>query len=68
VQVGAREVEEVTFTQLTSDAFSYRDAVRFRNGSELVLQRLQEGQRVRVLNLSSVDAINPEFELLAPAA
>lgn len=68
VQVGVRGVEEVTFTQITSDAFSYRDAVHFRNGCELVLQRLQEGQRVRVLNLSSVDAINPEFELLAPAA
>lgn len=68
IQVDIRRVEEVTFTQITSDAFSYRDAMRFRNGCELILQQLQEGQRVRVLNLSSADAVNPELELLAPAA
>jgi hypothetical protein len=63
-----RKVEEVTFSQITSDAFSYRDAVRFSNGSEITLQQLQEGQRVRVLNLSPADAGNPALELLAPAA
>ena len=67
-QVGVRRVEEVTFTQITSDAFSHRDAVHFRNGCQLILQQLQEGQRVRVLNLSSTDAGNPALELLAPAA
>lgn len=68
IQVGARRVEEVTFSQITSDAFSYRDAVRFYNGHEIILQQLQEGQRVRVLNLSPADAGTPEMELLAPAA
>jgi hypothetical protein len=67
-QVGVRGVEEVTFTQITSDAFSYRDAVRFRNGCEIILQLLQQGQRVRVLNLSSADTASPELEWLAPAA
>jgi hypothetical protein len=67
-QVGVRGVEEVTFTQITSDAFSYRDAVRFRNGCEIILQLLQHGQRVRVLNLSSADTASPELEWLAPAA
>jgi len=67
-QVGIRGVEEVTFTQITSDAFSYRDAVHFRNGIEIILQQLQEGQRVRVLNLSSADTASPELEFLAPAA
>ena len=67
-QVGVRRVEEVTFTQITSDAFSYRDAVHFRNGIEIILQQLQEGQRVRVLNLSLADIASPELEFLAPAA
>jgi hypothetical protein len=68
MEVGVSKVEEVTFSQITSDAFSYRDAVRFSNGSEITLQQLQEGQRVRVLNLSPADAGNPALELLAPAA
>lgn len=67
-QAGVRGVEEVTFTQTSSEAFSYRDAVRFRNGCEIILQKLQEGQRVRVLNFSAADAANPELERLAPAA
>jgi hypothetical protein len=32
---------------------TFRDAVRFHNGVEPLLQRLDEGQRVRVLELSS---------------
>lgn len=48
--VGASE--EVTFTQITASAHSYRDAVRFRNGREVRLQELREGQRVKVLDLS----------------
>ena len=67
-QVGIRQVEEVTFTQITSAEFSFRDAVRFQNGIEAILQQLQEGQRVRVLNLSSADTASPELESLAPAA
>ena len=47
--------EEVTFTQLTATANAYRDAVRFTNGREILLQRLNKGQRVRVLELSSVE-------------
>jgi len=42
--------------------------VRFRNGIETILQQLQEGQRVRVLNLSLADTASPELEILAPAA
>jgi hypothetical protein len=41
--------EEVTFTQLTTTPNAYRDAVRFTNGREILLQRLNKGQRVRVL-------------------
>jgi len=48
--VGASE--EVTFTQLTAAANTYRDAVRFTNGREILLQRLNKGQRLRVLQVS----------------
>jgi hypothetical protein len=47
--------EEVTFTQLTATANAHRDAVRFTNGREILLQRLNKGQRVRVLELSLVE-------------
>ena len=47
--------EEVTFTEITARPNTYRDAVRFKNGHELLLQRLNQGQRVRVLQLSLQD-------------
>lgn len=55
-------VQEVVFTQIGTAGF--RDAIRFPNGAELLLQRLTEGQRVRVLALSSEDQhIEPTWEL-----
>jgi hypothetical protein len=47
------EVEDVSFVQQNAEAFSYRDAVRFGNGKEILLQFLRLGQRVDVLRLSS---------------
>lgn len=55
--------EEVTFVELSLEAHRYRDAVRFRNGKELLLQRLREGQRVDVLSLSGA-----EIDIEVPAA
>lgn len=52
-EIGIGRVEKVTFTQITAEANAYRDAVRFGNGREILLQRLQEGQRLRVLKLIS---------------
>lgn len=43
-------IEEVTFTQLTYVENVHRDAVRFGNGSEVSLQRLSEGQRIKILS------------------
>jgi hypothetical protein len=51
-------VEEVTFTQISAAAHSYRDAVRFPNGREVRLQELREGQRVRVLDLSAAEELD----------
>jgi hypothetical protein len=47
------EVREAVFTQVTAFANTFRDAVRFQNGVEVLLQRFDEGQRMRVLELSS---------------
>ena len=44
--------EEVTFTQISAEENSYRDAVRFRDGATVLLQRLEPGQSVVVLNIS----------------
>ena len=50
-------VQEVTFTQIGTVGF--RDAVRFANDKEVLLQRLIEGQRVRVLALSAEESDVP---------
>ncbi len=55
-------VAEVTFTQLSAAPNSYRDAVRFPNGRELRLQELREGQRVKVLDLSLAEPLEPFTE------
>lgn len=54
-QFGLGAIEEVTFVQLSTTAYQYRDAVRFRNGREALLQKLPCGQQVDVLCLSSDD-------------
>jgi hypothetical protein len=53
-------VEEVTFTQISAAVNSYRDAVRFPNGSAVRLQELREGQRVVVLDLSTAEELDLE--------
>lgn len=55
------DVQEVMFTQ-TGAGIGFRDAIRFSNGREISLQRLSEGQRVRVLSLSSVEQTTPVLE------
>jgi len=47
------DYEEAVFTQLTAAVDTFRDAVRFNNGTEVLLNRLTEGQRVRVLDVSA---------------
>ena len=52
----------MTFTQLSALEYTYRDAVRFQNGHDVLLQKLPEGQRVKVLDLSSAEALEPSPE------
>jgi len=55
-------VEEVTFVQLSDSAFTYRDAVRFKDRCEVRLQCLSEGQRVLVLDLPAPELYEPLTE------
>lgn len=61
-RLGVGEVENVTFVQQSAEAFRYRDAVRFANRREILLQHLRCGQRVDVLSLSSRDNVEEEAE------
>ena len=63
-QFGVRGTEEVAFVQLTATPYQFRDAVRFSNGRETLLQQLQCGQHVDVLSLSSSDFEHAEHERL----
>jgi hypothetical protein len=51
--------EEVTFTQQSAEVFTYRDAVRFSGGREVLLQSLPVGLRVRVLSVLLAEAEEP---------
>jgi hypothetical protein len=67
---GFGEAEEVTFTELTMEPFRYRDAFRFKNGAEILVQRFPEGMLVEVLALALAEdpeEEQPEVEELAPA-
>ena len=61
-QANVQATEEVTFVQLSAEAYQYRDAVRFRNGQEVLLQRLKCGQRVDVLSLAGAEELLGPFE------
>jgi len=50
-ELGTGEFEEVTFVQTSANVNTYRDAIRFANGKQLLLQALREGQRVAVVSL-----------------
>jgi hypothetical protein len=54
-ECGFHEAEEAIFTQITAAADTFRDAVRFQNGVAVLLQRFAQGQRVRVVDLSSTE-------------
>ena len=56
-ELNVDSTEHVTFTQVSAETNRYRDAVMLANGRTLLLQRLHEGQRMRVLSLSSDDRV-----------
>jgi hypothetical protein len=54
-ELGVSETEEVVFIETTAEVNTYRDAVRFHNCRQVLLQELREGQRVRVLSTSAAE-------------
>ena len=50
------EVEPVTFTEISAEINTYRDAIRFENNRRVLLQALEPGQRVTVLSLAPSDS------------
>jgi hypothetical protein len=71
--LGVGRIELVTFTLITPHnrsvqceaAGSYRDAVRFRNGREMRLQDLHEGQRMWVMDLAGTETSTPLREAIS---
>jgi hypothetical protein len=51
-ELGVNEVEEVQFVQTSAEVNTYRDAVRFGNSRQALLQQLREGQRVQVVSVA----------------
>ena len=47
--------EDVVFTQISADPNQHRDALFFANGVTVLLQRLPEGQRLKVQWMSSLE-------------
>lgn len=60
-ELGVGEVEEVQFVEITAELNTYRDAVRFANGRQALLQQLREGQRVRVVSVGTEEFEPAEF-------
>jgi hypothetical protein len=58
--LGLRGEEPVVFLQTGIDAGRHRDAVRFRNNQELLLQRLAERQRARVVSLGGTTSVEEQ--------
>ncbi len=58
-ELGVAEIEDVKFVQTGVEVNTYRDAVRFKNGREILLQALDEGQRVLVLSLEPQETLVP---------
>jgi len=58
-ELGVEEVEEVKFVEVSAEVNTYRDAVRFKNGCQLLLQALREGQRVTILSLTPAEVEEP---------
>jgi hypothetical protein len=58
-ELGVGETEQVEFVQTSADVNAYRDAVRFHNCRQILLQELREGQRVHVMSTSSIAEAEP---------
>jgi hypothetical protein len=51
-QIALGEIEDAIFIQAAAVEFSPRDGLRFRNGRQILLQKLPPGQRIRVQSIA----------------
>jgi len=51
----------VKFVEISAEVNTYRDAVRFKNSRQLLVQALREGQRVKVLSLTAEEVEETPF-------
>ena len=65
-ELDIRETEEVRFVQTSAEVNTYRDAVRFANGRQVLLQALREGQRATIVSLGASE-LEPAPEELVGA-
>jgi hypothetical protein len=62
-RLGVGATEQAVFAQTSAEAYRYRDAVRFKNGREVLLQSLALRQRVQIISLCPVDVQEEEHRL-----
>jgi hypothetical protein len=62
-QIPTNLYQEVVFTQVSAEASQYRDALFFSNGVTILLQQLPEGQKMKILRLSSSEVVTPDRDL-----
>jgi hypothetical protein len=61
-QLGVCAAEDVVLVQMSAMTGRHREGLRFRNNQEILLQHLAEGQRARVLSLSSLSEEDKELD------
>jgi hypothetical protein len=61
------EEESVIFVQTSAEVNTYRDALHFRNGREVLLQNLTEGMRVKVVSLGGDFVADEQPALMVPS-
>lgn len=55
-QFALEVLENVTFTQLSAEAFQYRDAIQFDDGRQMLLQAFPEGVLFEVLRTAPIES------------
>ncbi len=57
-------LERVSFVQTSAFAYQYRDALRFSNGREILVQNLAEGVRVSVVSLGVTSEVAEQYAVV----
>ena len=59
-RLGVSCCEKVVFFERSARAYEYRDAIKFANGADVLLQELADGQRVTVLTLGARELLRDQ--------